>query len=244
MERNTAPSHRLLSKAFAETHPEAREALVDRLLPIAGDLYRLRLRWRGRRGSEAAGLGLRWGDGVEAAARCRRETSALRLCADAGVPAPQLWLDRSGDEPPFVAFEWVEGETFAGAWRRRRREAAPELLGTALAEIHQRTPLCHGAFYPRHVLVEPSGNILAVSWHRAAPGDQTLDLARASVHLADEFGGVLRTPFLRAYRSIRPVAPDDLARMEAEVRGSLESRNEPVDPHGHPRRRRDASRPD
>jgi aminoglycoside phosphotransferase (APT) family kinase protein len=239
-----------LRDALAREFGGAADPLVDRLEPVGPSLWRCRFRWREEDGAHTAWLAVRpTGDGALA----RREARALEIAHRAGIDAPTVWLSE-----PFLVVDWLEGESFAGAWRRREPRATPELLGRALAELHDATErpaerdpvggrlsavadraralgrddlvdaavalrperpsaatmaLCHGDFRPDHLLLGRAGPAL-VGWSRAGIGDPRLDLAQASLHLREQFGGALRTPFLRVYRQTRPVAPAELTWFE------------------------------
>src|SRR5579884_1179850 len=129
-----------LEAAFAAAFPEAQAPRVDRLREVHGGLWRFRVRWREPGGPGEADLALRIGDDPAGAAACQREARGLRLAAERAIPAPELWLASAGGETPaFVACEWVEGEPFSVAWRRRRRDATAETLAGLLVELHERT---------------------------------------------------------------------------------------------------------
>ena len=49
-----------------------------------------------------------------------------------------------------------------------------------------------------------------VYFHGLPGNEKGHDLAQASLHLREQFGGALRTPFLRVYRQTRPIPPDEL----------------------------------
>jgi aminoglycoside phosphotransferase (APT) family kinase protein len=236
-----------LRDAVAREFQGARDPLVDRLEAAGPSLWRFRFRWREEDGgSHAAALAARVDDDGRPG---KHEARALEIAQRAGIRAPTVWLT-----DPFLVVDWIEGESFAGAWRRRDPRAAPEALGQALADLHDATErpaerdpvvgrlaamadraraigrddlvdaatalrparpraatmaLCHGDFRPEHVLLSAGGPTL-VGWSRAGIGDPRLDLAQASLDLGEEFGGALRTPFLRVYRQTRSVAPEEL----------------------------------
>jgi aminoglycoside phosphotransferase (APT) family kinase protein len=206
------PDPRRLAEALGRQFAGATDPLVDRVVPVADDLWRFRFRWREATTPRAAQLAVRLGD----ATGCRAEVRALREAQATRIVAPTVWV-----EEPWPVFDWLEGETFAGAWGRRAETASADALGELLAALHDGTErggsaLCHGAFRPERVLLF-RGGLALVGWSRAQRGDPAVDLARATVHLAERYGGVLRTPFLRAYRRTRPIAPAKLARLEAEL---------------------------
>jgi aminoglycoside phosphotransferase (APT) family kinase protein len=249
-----------LRDAVAREFQGARDPLVDRLEAAGPSLWRFRFRWREEDGgSHAAALAARVDDDGRPG---KHEARALEIAQRAGIRAPTVWLT-----DPFLVVDWIEGESFAGAWRRRDQRAAPEALGQALAELHDATErpaerdaiggrlsavsdraraagrddlvdaaaalrpgrpraatmaLCHGDFRPEQLLLTGARPTL-VGWSRAAIGDPRLDLARASLHLRDEYGGALRTPFLRVYRQTRAISPDELEWFErlAEVERQL-----------------------
>src|SRR5207253_9639889 len=100
-----------LRDALAREFQGARDPLVDRLEPFSPALWRFRFRWREEDGTtHAAVLAARAGaDG----AALRREARALEIAHRAGLPAPTVWLSE-----PFLIVDWIEGESFASAWRR------------------------------------------------------------------------------------------------------------------------------
>ena len=251
-----------LRAALAREFGGAADPLVDRLEAVRPGLWRCRFRWREEGGgAHAAWLAVRRpADGGLA----RREARALETAQRAGVAAPTVWLSE-----PFLVVDWIAGESFAAAWRRRDPRAAPEALGQTLAELHgaterpaERDPvggrlsavadraralglddlvdaaaalrpgrpraatmaLCHGDFRPEQLLLT-AGDPTLVGWSRAGIGDPRLDLAKASIYLRDQFGGALRSPFLRVYRQVRSVAPDELEWFErlAELEQRLAS---------------------
>ena len=77
--------------------------------------------------------------------------------------------------------------------------------------------LCHGDFRPGNLIFVPREGLMLTGWERAAEGDPRLDLARASISIAETSGGLLRTPFLSAYRGRRSLPPSDLAWFEVAV---------------------------
>lgn len=260
----------LLAEAFLAAYPRAEAPLIDRLKQIAtgehDELWRLRLRWREPDGPGEADLACRSATDEEGKAACLRESRALRLAGAKELPVPMLWLAGGGNDPGFVLADWIEGERFTGAWRRRAPVATAELLADTLVELHERTEdrppstaagvvgdilarlrrlaeeseddaveaelealtqarpkalkaaLCHGDFRTDKVLIQGQTRTVLIGWTHAGYGDPRLDLARAVVALDVEEGGVLRAPFLKAYRRTRPVEPSDLEWFEALVR--------------------------
>src|SRR5437763_15226017 len=96
-----------LRDALAREFLGADDPLVDRLQAVRPGLWRFRFRWREEDGAHAAWLAARVGaDGAPA----RREARALEIARRAGVAAPTVWLSE-----PFLVFDWIAGETFAGA---------------------------------------------------------------------------------------------------------------------------------
>jgi aminoglycoside phosphotransferase (APT) family kinase protein len=260
----------LLASAFLAAYPRAEAPLVDRVKPVAtgehDEVTRLRLRWREPQGPGEADLVVRTATDDEGKAACLRESRALRLAGAEDLAVPTLWLAGGGDDPGLVLADWIEGERFSGAWRRRAPIATAELLAEVLVELHERTEdrpastaagvvgdvlarlrrlaeeaeddaaeaelealtqarpkavkaaLCHGDFRADKVLIERAKRAVLVGWTHGGYGDPRLDLARAVVALDAEEGGVLRAPFLKAYRRTRPVEPSDLEWFEALVK--------------------------
>jgi aminoglycoside phosphotransferase (APT) family kinase protein len=236
---------RRIEAAFADEFPDASDVRVDRMRrqPMGADrgLYQLRVRWREGDQALSALLAMR---PCPDAASCAREVEALEEAARAGVPAPRYWLV-TPDDPPCLLFDWVAGRAFAGMYRQRLGAASAELLAELLVGLHDRTErdgaaLCHGDYRPENVLLDASGRATVVGWSRAHRGDPIGDVARAVGLIEAEFGGLLRAPFLRAYRRHRPVPPD---RLEAllESRRDRDATAQP-DPPDRTRRRWDAPR--
>jgi aminoglycoside phosphotransferase (APT) family kinase protein len=239
-----------LRQSLAREFAGARDPILDRMTAVSSELWRFRFRWREEDGSlHAAHLVARLCARPE---DCNREARALELAAETGLRVPSVWAT-----DPHLIVDWIEGETFAAAWRRRDERAAPALLADVLAELHDRTErpvrgrdpvvgrlsalgddarrlgdeelagevatlrrdrppaastaVCHGDFRPENVLMR--GPTL-IGWQDGSVGDPRLDLARATLYMADEFGGALRTPFLSAYRGRRSISPDELAWFE------------------------------
>jgi aminoglycoside phosphotransferase (APT) family kinase protein len=61
----------------------------------------------------------------------------------------------------------------------------------------------------------PKGGPVLVGWTEGGIGDPRVDVGWASLILSEAYGGALRTPFLRAYRAGRSIAPEDLGWFEA-----------------------------
>src|SRR5690349_19315961 len=257
-----------LLSALAAEFGCAADPLVDRVEAVRPGLWRCRFRWREEGAAHQAWLAVRRPpDGGLA----RREARALEIAQRAGVAAPTVWLSE-----PYLVVDWIGGESFAAAWRRRDPRAAPELLAGALAELHELTErpaerdgvggrlsavtdraralgrddliesaaalrpgrpraatmaLCHGDFRPEQLLLTP-GQPTLVGWARSGLGDPRLDLAQASLDLREQYGGALRTPFLRVYRQTRSIAPDELEWFEQLV--GLERALEPADDEANP----------
>ena len=205
---------RRIEAAFAEEFPDASGVRVDRLETAAmgadRELTRLRVRWREGGAAKSQLLAMRRG------ARAG-EAAALRKAEEIGLPAPRYWLSL----PDALLFEWVEGRTFASLYRSRAQGVTAEVLAELLGQLHvDGGGLCHGDYGPSSVLLDGRGRPTVVNWARASPGDRDHDVARAVRNVEQECGPVLRTPFLRAYRRVRPVDPATLARY-------LESNDEP-----------------
>jgi aminoglycoside phosphotransferase (APT) family kinase protein len=238
---------RRIETAFADEFPDAADVRVDRLnrRPMGADreLYRLRVRWRERDQARSAILAMRL---CPDAAGCAREVEALEEAGRAGVPAPGYWLV-TPDDPPCLLFDWIDGRTFASLYRQRHPGASAEMLGELLVALHERTErgataLCHGDYRPENVLLGADGRPAVVGWSRAHRGDPIRDVARAVALIEAEFGGLLRAPFLRAYRRHRPVPPD---RLEAFLEsGRDRAPTEQADPADRPRRRWDPPGPE
>ncbi len=133
-----------LAAAFEAAFPRAGSARLDRMRPIQQgpehELWRCRVRWREPDGPGEADLAVRVGTTSAGVAACQREARALKLAAERGLPVPEVWLTSAEDEAPaFVAVEWIEGEPFSLAWRRRRPDASAETLAGVLVELHERT---------------------------------------------------------------------------------------------------------
>jgi aminoglycoside phosphotransferase (APT) family kinase protein len=133
-----------LAAAFDAAFPRARSARLDRMRPIQQEpgleLWRCRVRWLEPDGRGEADLAVRVGSTAAGVAACRREVRALKLAAERGLRVPEVWLASGEDEvPAFVAVEWIEGEPFSLAWRRRRPDASAETLAGVLVELHERT---------------------------------------------------------------------------------------------------------
>ncbi len=82
---------------------------------------------------------------------------------------------------------------------------------------HISVVLCHGDFRPGNLVFVPREGLMLTGWERASEGDPRLDVARASISIAETSGGLLRTPFLSAYRGRRSLPPSDLAWFEVAV---------------------------
>src|SRR5262245_25880860 len=100
-----------LRAALAREFRGAGDPLVDRLEQVATSLWRCRCRWREEDGAHAAWLALR---PTAERALARREARALEIAHRAGVAAPTVWLSE-----PLLVVDWIDGESFAAAWRRR-----------------------------------------------------------------------------------------------------------------------------
>jgi len=252
------PDTTALCQALVREFGGAERARVERMVQVAGDLWRFRFRWWEADGAQQAELAVRLG----AAGDTQREARAMEAARAAELTVPTVWLA----EPR--VFDWLDGERFGNAWRRRRAEATPQLLAELLVGLHERTErptgrdslkgrltalrdraraagdeeamaelvelgqarpdagttaLCHGGYRPENVILA-RGEPAVVGWSRAGIGDPRLDLAIATRRLGEEYGGALRTPFLRAYRGTRPTPPDELAWFErlAGVAGRIE----------------------
>ena len=197
---------RRIEAAFAEEFPEASHVRIDQARPAAmgvdRELVRLRVRWREGGAPKAQLLAMR-----QPAAPF--EAEALRTAAQIGLPVPAYWLRTTHA----LLFEWVEGRTFASLYRSRAPGVTAETLAELLAQLHvEGGGLCHGDYGPSSVLLDGRGRPTIVNWARAHRGDRDRDLARAVENVERECGAVLRTPFLRAYRRLRSVAPAALAR--------------------------------
>ena len=193
---------RRIEAAFAEEFPDATGVRVDQMRPAAmgadRELVRLRVRWREGGAPKTQLLSMRRGAAVG-------EAEALRKAEEIGLPAPRYWL-RVGDA---VLFEWVDGRTFASMYRSRAPGVTAETLAELLAKLHVEG-LCHGDYGPSSVLLDGRLRPTVVNWARAHRGDRNRDVARAVRNVESEIGAVLRAPFLRAYRRIRPIAPEEL----------------------------------
>ena len=190
--------------AFEREFPDASDVRVDQLREAAmgadHDLTRLRVRWWEKGAPKSQLLAMRR-DGAAAEAR------ALQTAERIGLPAPRYWLSI----PAALLFEWVEGRTFASLYRARGHGITAEMLAELLAQLHvEGDGLCHGDYGPSAVLIDARGRPIVVSWARAHRGDPAADVARALRNVETEVGPVLRAPFLRAYRRIRPIAPEEL----------------------------------
>jgi aminoglycoside phosphotransferase len=195
---------RRIEAAFAEEFPEASHVRVDQVRPAAmgsdRELVRLRVRWREGGAPKAQLLAVRRPAGPF-------EAEALRTAERIGLPAPRYWL-RTSDA---LLFEWVEGRTFASMYRSRAPGVTAETLAELLAQLHvEGGGLCHGDYGPSSVLLDGRGRPTVVNWARAHRGDRNRDVAVAVRNIEAEAGAVLRAPFLRAYRRIRPIAPEEL----------------------------------
>jgi aminoglycoside phosphotransferase len=195
---------RRVESAFAEEFPDASRVRVDQLRPAAmgsdRDLVRLRVRWWEAGRPRAQLLAMR-------PAASAAEAEALRTAERIGLPAPRYWLRM----PDALLFEWVEGRTFATLYRARSRGVTAELLAELLARLHaDGGAMCHGNYGPSSVLLDGRGQPTVVGWAAAHRGDRAADVARALRNVEVECGGVLRAPFLRAYRRLVPIAPDEL----------------------------------
>jgi aminoglycoside phosphotransferase (APT) family kinase protein len=238
---------RRLEAAFGDEFPDAADVRVDRLRRQAmggdRDLFQLRVRWREAERAQTALLAMRL---CPDAGRCAREAEALEEAGRAGVPVPAYWLI-TPDDPPCLLFDWVEGRTFGTMYRQRLPHASAELLAGLLAGLHDATErggtaLCHGDYRPENVLLDASGRATVVGWSHAHRGNPVGDVARAVEAIEAEFGGLLRSPFLRAYRRHRPIPPERLdALLESRCEGAVAAEADPAD---RPGRRRDAPRPE
>ena len=197
---------RRIETAFAEEFPEASHVRVDQLRPAAmgsdRELVRLRVRWREGDVPKAQLLALR-------RPAAPFEAEALRAAEQIGLPAPRYWLRM----PDSLLFEWVEGRSFASLYRSRAPDVTAEVLAELLAELHlEGDGICHGDYGPSSVLLDGRKRPTMVNWRGAHRGDRDRDLARAVENVERECGAVLRSPFLRAYRRMRSIAPASLAR--------------------------------
>jgi aminoglycoside phosphotransferase len=195
---------RRIETAFAEEFPDASRVRVDQLRPAAmgsdRDLVRLRVRWWEAGRPRVQLLAMRQ------AARAA-EAEALRTAERIDLPAPRYWLRMPGA----LLFEWVDGRTFASLYRARSPGVAAEMLAELLARLHtDGAGLCHGDYGPSSVLLDGRGQPTVVGWTKAHRGDRVADVAQALRNIEAECGGVLRAPFLRAYRRVVPIAPDEL----------------------------------
>jgi tRNA A-37 threonylcarbamoyl transferase component Bud32 len=200
---------RRIEAAFAEEFPDATGVRVDRLETAAmgsdRELTRLRVRWREAGVPKTQLLAMR--RGVKSA-----EVEALRTAERIGLPAPRFWL-RLAD---MLLFEWVEGRSFASLYRSRAQGVTAEVLAEQLAQLHvEGEGLCHGDYGPSSVLLDGRLRPTVVGWARAHRGDRNRDVARAVANVERECGPVLRAPFLRAYRRIRPISPGELTELES-----------------------------
>jgi tRNA A-37 threonylcarbamoyl transferase component Bud32 len=193
-----------IATAFAVEFPDAVGVRVDGIRPAAmgsdRELTRLRVRWRENGTPKSQLLAMR--------SRSRpAEVDALLTAEQIGLPAPRFWLRLPGA----ILFEWVEGRTFASLYRSRAKDATAELLGEMLARLHlDGGGLCHGEYGPSSVLLDNRNRPTVVGWANASKGDRAADVARAVRNVEAEVGSVLRAPFLRAYRRLRPIAPEEL----------------------------------
>lgn len=132
-----------VGEAFVAAFPRAEAPRIDRLRPLSAgehdELWRFRLRWREPDGNGEAELVLRVGLTDEGRDHCLREARALKLAGAKDLRVPSLWLSGGGNGPPFVVVDWIEGEPFGVAWRRRQQDATAEVLAELLVELHERT---------------------------------------------------------------------------------------------------------
>jgi tRNA A-37 threonylcarbamoyl transferase component Bud32 len=194
----------LIEAAFAEEFPDASHVRVDQLrtAAMAADpgLMRLRVRWRERGAPRSQLLAMR-------RPAQPAEAEALRTAERIGLPAPRLWLGIADG----LLFEWIEGRTFGSLYRARSHGVTAEVLADLLAQLHvEGGGLCHGDYGPSSVLLDARGRPTIVNWSHAHRGDRNRDVAVAVRNVEAEAGAVLRAPFLRAYRRIRPIAPEEL----------------------------------
>jgi aminoglycoside phosphotransferase (APT) family kinase protein len=226
---------RRIEAAFADEFPDAGDVRVDRIRrqPMGADrdLFQLRVRWREGGRARMALLAMRL---CRDADGCAREAEALAEAARAGVPAPAYWLT-TPDDPPCLLFDWVEGRTFTSMYRQRLAGATAELLAGLLVGLHDGTErgssaLCHGDFRGENVLLGAGDRATVVGWSRARRGDPTADVARSVELIEAEFGGLLRAPFLRAYRRHRPIPPERLeALLESRRDRATTAETDPAD---------------
>jgi aminoglycoside phosphotransferase (APT) family kinase protein len=158
-----------IGEAFVAVFPRAEAPRIDRMRPVSvgehDELWRFRMRWREPDGAGEAELVLRVGLDEEGRQTCLREARALGLAAQQELPVPTLWLTSGGTGPPFVVADWVEGEPFGVAWRRRRQDASAEVLAELIVELHERTDR------PVATAAGTIGDVIAVLRRRAGETD-------------------------------------------------------------------------
>jgi aminoglycoside phosphotransferase (APT) family kinase protein len=132
-----------IGEAFVAAFPRAETPRIDRMRPVAvgehDELWRFRMRWREPDGGGEAELALRVGLDDQGREICLREARALRLAAAQELRVPAVWLASGGKGPSFVVADWIEGEPFGVAWRRRREDASAEVLAELIVDLHERT---------------------------------------------------------------------------------------------------------
>jgi serine/threonine-protein kinase len=123
---------------------------------------------------------------AEAADRLRREGEVL---ARLNHPRVVKLLDRGDGTAPFLALEWLEGETLLDLVHARRRlplRQALELLAglaEALAHFHERG-LAHGDVRGQNLLVLPTRGAVLTDPEPVAPATTAGDVQAAGVLLS------------------------------------------------------------